>query len=299
MSEDLPQQLVALLPRLRRFAYSLTGCKDDGDDIVQSACERALSRAHQWQSGTRLDSWMFRIIQTTWIDRLRAKRVRGESHDPDLVDTLVGEDGRSLTESRIMLASYVETAQQVAHMSEVEFFSEYGEAVRVLRHVDMNEDQAARAIVDLYQRHGKQVMGVIDDAIVTYRKEIRARTMPESCLLRLVHDPRPSSDAAPVDASISDADEAPDYQLVERGQGWVLRFDGIEKNDGIEADVVRFKNGNKPGKFLTRVDHDEGGTAAFEILADTIRLGFEVGAPRAGNHEYLTIVRYLLRIEQR
>lgn len=104
MSEELPQQLVALLPRLRRFAYSLTGSKDEGDDIVQSACVRALSRVHQWQPGTRLDSWMFRIIQTTWIDRLRAKRVRGEDHDQDVVETLVGDDGRRLTESRIMLA---------------------------------------------------------------------------------------------------------------------------------------------------------------------------------------------------
>ena len=27
---------------MRRFAYSLTGSRDDGDDIVQAACERAL-----------------------------------------------------------------------------------------------------------------------------------------------------------------------------------------------------------------------------------------------------------------
>jgi len=102
--EDLPQQIVALLPRLRRFAYSLTGSRDDGDDIVQAACERALSRLHQWRPGTRLDSWMFRIIQTTWIDRLRTRRVRGEDYAPDLIDTLVGEDGRRLTEARLMLS---------------------------------------------------------------------------------------------------------------------------------------------------------------------------------------------------
>lgn len=104
MSEDLPKQLVALLPRLRRFAYSLTGSKDDGDDIVQAACERALGRTHQWQPGTRLDSWMFRIIQTTWIDRVRAKRVRNEDHDPDAIESLIGDDGRRLTESRLMLS---------------------------------------------------------------------------------------------------------------------------------------------------------------------------------------------------
>jgi len=32
-----------------------------------------LSRLDQWQRGTRLDSWMYRIIQTVRIDQTRAK----------------------------------------------------------------------------------------------------------------------------------------------------------------------------------------------------------------------------------
>lgn len=103
MLEELSQQIVALLPRMRRFAYSLTGSRDEGDDIVQAACERALNRLHQWQPGTRLDSWMFRIIQTTWIDRLRTRRVRGEDYAPDALEFQVGEDGRRITEARLML----------------------------------------------------------------------------------------------------------------------------------------------------------------------------------------------------
>ena len=115
MLEDLPQQIVALLPRMRRFAYSLTGSKDDGDDIVQAACERALGRLHQWQPGTRLDSWMFRIIQTTWIDRLRSKRVRSEDQSPDMVELLVGDDGRQVTEARLMLGRVREA---IGHLPE-------------------------------------------------------------------------------------------------------------------------------------------------------------------------------------
>jgi RNA polymerase sigma-70 factor (ECF subfamily) len=68
--------MVALLPRLRRFACGLTGSLADADDLVQSACERALSRIEQWQPGTRLDSWMFRIAQNLWIDRIRQSRGR-------------------------------------------------------------------------------------------------------------------------------------------------------------------------------------------------------------------------------
>ena len=74
MSEDISEQLVSLLPRLRRFAAGLTGNLSDADDLVQQSCEKALRKQHQWQPGTRLDSWMYRIIQTTWIDQTRRQR---------------------------------------------------------------------------------------------------------------------------------------------------------------------------------------------------------------------------------
>lgn len=73
---EFGEQLVVLLPRLRRFAYTLTSHREDADDLVQAACERALSRQHQWQAGTRLDSWIFRIIHTLRIDQTRSGRSR-------------------------------------------------------------------------------------------------------------------------------------------------------------------------------------------------------------------------------
>lgn len=73
---DFPDQLVSLLPRMRRFALSLTSNMDKADDLVQAACERALSRKHQWQPGTRLDSWMFKIIHRLMIDNAKSMRER-------------------------------------------------------------------------------------------------------------------------------------------------------------------------------------------------------------------------------
>ena len=104
MTDDPRREIVVLLPRLRRFAYALTGSLEEGDDVVQSACERALSRLHQWQPGTRLDSWMFRIIQTTWIDRLRARRVRNEDTDPELLERQPSKDHGPEVEHRLLLA---------------------------------------------------------------------------------------------------------------------------------------------------------------------------------------------------
>jgi len=83
-------QLIAVLPRLRRFARGLTGSAVEADDLVQAACERALARRHQFQEGTRFDSWMFRIVQTIWIDQIRARAVRKE--DADIADSRLGSD---------------------------------------------------------------------------------------------------------------------------------------------------------------------------------------------------------------
>lgn len=86
MTGDVRQELVALLPRLRRFAYSLTGSMDDANDLVQAACERALTRLDQFQPGTRLDSWMFRIVQTVWIDMTRYAGRRRKVNDEEALE---------------------------------------------------------------------------------------------------------------------------------------------------------------------------------------------------------------------
>lgn len=70
------QELVAILPRLRRFALGLTRNGAQADDLVQNACEKAITRIDQWEPGTRLDSWVFRIIQTTHIDHIRSQKRR-------------------------------------------------------------------------------------------------------------------------------------------------------------------------------------------------------------------------------
>jgi RNA polymerase sigma-70 factor (ECF subfamily) len=90
MTRQFSDQLVAVLPRLRRFARGLTGSAVEADDLVQAACERALTRQHQFQEGTRFDSWMFRIVQTIWIDQIRAREVRKESEE--IAEDRVGSD---------------------------------------------------------------------------------------------------------------------------------------------------------------------------------------------------------------
>jgi RNA polymerase sigma-70 factor, ECF subfamily len=65
-----------LLPRLWRFCLVLSGDRCVADDLVQAACLRALERERQFEAGTRLDRWVFRIAQTIWLNQLRAEKVR-------------------------------------------------------------------------------------------------------------------------------------------------------------------------------------------------------------------------------
>lgn len=82
-SRDVQAQIAALLPRLRRFGRTLARNREDADDLVQVAIEKALTRTEQWTPGTRLDSWMFRIMQNAWIDEVRARERRAETFAPE------------------------------------------------------------------------------------------------------------------------------------------------------------------------------------------------------------------------
>jgi RNA polymerase sigma-70 factor (ECF subfamily) len=114
-TQSIRNQIAALLPRLRRFALGLTGNPADADDLVQDAVERALRSLHQWQQGTRLDSWMFRITQNLWIDAVRARRVRAVvAHDPEAAEK-VAVDGAREVEARL---TFADTVRALAELPE-------------------------------------------------------------------------------------------------------------------------------------------------------------------------------------
>ena len=94
--------LTSLLPRFRRFAAVLSGSMEDGDDLVQEACERALTKASQLRDGDRVESWVYRIIQTLWIDHCRSRR--GRVHQPlESAAEIVGDYGCRIVEIRSAL----------------------------------------------------------------------------------------------------------------------------------------------------------------------------------------------------
>ena len=163
-------QLVAMLPRLRRFARGMTGSAADADDLVQAACERALARAYQFQEGTRFDSWMFRIVQTIWIDQIRARDVRKE--EPDTEAERIGTDEpMRRVEARLALAEVREALgtlpaeQRTALMLVTVDGLSYKEAAAVADvPVGTIMSRLARARMALQARLGESCCGSADDA---------------------------------------------------------------------------------------------------------------------------------------
>ncbi len=105
MQDEIRGEIAALVPRLRRFAGALAGSMEDGDDIVQTACIKALSGLDRFTPGTRLDSWMFRIVQNTFLDSVRNSTAQAMIADPDLIERQSDAGlGARRAEDRLMLA---------------------------------------------------------------------------------------------------------------------------------------------------------------------------------------------------
>ncbi len=71
------QQLLAAVPRLRRYARSLTLETSAADDLVQTALERALSHWHQFDQRRDMLVWLLSIAHHAFLDqRRRDSRLR-------------------------------------------------------------------------------------------------------------------------------------------------------------------------------------------------------------------------------
>ena len=94
------EDIVELIPRLRRYARALAGARDAADDLVQDTLERAWSKLHLYRRGTDLRAWLFTVMHNVYVNQRRAARVNVPLDEdmPELaqpvreVDTLVLRD---------------------------------------------------------------------------------------------------------------------------------------------------------------------------------------------------------------
>jgi len=78
--------ILAVLPRLRRYARALAGSREAADDLVQDTLERAWSRISQWQPGSDLRAWLFSIMHNVRIDQMRRQAPPEASLEEEAID---------------------------------------------------------------------------------------------------------------------------------------------------------------------------------------------------------------------
>ena len=96
-------ELTGLLPRLRRFAHGLSRNSADADDLTQMTIERALRSKAQWQPGSRLDRWLYKIMRNLWIDTVRSRGRKDKLEAPPDEAEMLGHDPRAGIEASIDL----------------------------------------------------------------------------------------------------------------------------------------------------------------------------------------------------
>lgn len=111
-SDGFDSELTQLLPRLRRFAHALSRNASDADDLTQSTVERALRSRDQWTPGTRLDSWLYRIMRNLWIDTIRV-RDRKQGREAPEEEARAIADPRGAIETSLELRRAMDAMQRL------------------------------------------------------------------------------------------------------------------------------------------------------------------------------------------
>ena len=130
---QLKTLLINELPRMRRFAYSLTGNKSDADDLVQSLVEKLLRK------GIKKDipeiPWFLKVCKNLWIDETRANQSRRKlaestAQEPITVNE-AGPENDQMAQILKAMEQLNDEQRQLVGLVIVEGFS-YAEAARTL-----------------------------------------------------------------------------------------------------------------------------------------------------------------------
>jgi len=105
--------LLAAIPRLRRYARVLTGDINRADDLVQDTLARAWEKRGLWAAGSDLRAWLFTIMHNVFINQ-RALARRDQLH----VSLDDGDEGHEAWQIPVRAGQYtrVELTELVQHV---------------------------------------------------------------------------------------------------------------------------------------------------------------------------------------
>lgn len=125
--------LIALIPRLRRYARALVGDRATADDLVQDTLERAWSKLHLYRHGTDLRAWLFTVMHNVHVNRVRAARPTDPLDDgmPELAQRATQGDALLVRDLQRAVAALPAEQREVLLLVALEDLS-YDETARVL-----------------------------------------------------------------------------------------------------------------------------------------------------------------------
>lgn len=103
MPPEYADQLISLLPNLRRFGLSLSHNADLAEELVQITVERAIAGWHSYDRSLRFEPWLFRIMRNAFIDMTRRNKVRGNQVDISDNPDIISQDPRAGMEAKLVL----------------------------------------------------------------------------------------------------------------------------------------------------------------------------------------------------
>jgi RNA polymerase sigma-70 factor (ECF subfamily) len=79
-AEAWRDDVIAMIPALRAFAWSLSHNASDADDLVQDTLIKAWTNREKFELGTNLRAWLFTILRNTYYTAIvrRRREVRDE-----------------------------------------------------------------------------------------------------------------------------------------------------------------------------------------------------------------------------
>ena len=127
------QDLIELIPRLRRYARALVGDRAASDDLVQDTLERAWAKLHLYRRGTDLRAWLFTVMHNVHVNRVRAMRPTDPIEDdmPELAQRATQDDALVVRDLDRAISTLPVAQREVLLLVALEDLS-YEETARVL-----------------------------------------------------------------------------------------------------------------------------------------------------------------------
>ncbi|HEY4134877.1 MAG TPA: sigma-70 family RNA polymerase sigma factor [Alphaproteobacteria bacterium] len=176
-----PDDLVAEIPYLRRYARALTRNVSSADDLVQDGLVRAVANLQRFEVGTNLRAWLLTIVHNVFIDGTRkAKRAReGDKSAEEMLSGLYTRPNQleslQMSDLQKAMARLPEEQRTTLILVALEDMS-YEEAAKVtgvpVGTVRSRLSRARHALMDMVE--GLELGDVAPEAGITRRKKVAA-----------------------------------------------------------------------------------------------------------------------------